>query len=117
MNNTSRPMNPVRFGVFIAPRHSDMERLQEHVHAAEAGGVDFVSIQDHPNSPAFLDTFALIGTLIGQTSRLRFLPDVANLPLQITRFATEVIPAARTAIASNTPARRGPLATEPAIHH
>jgi alkanesulfonate monooxygenase SsuD/methylene tetrahydromethanopterin reductase-like flavin-dependent oxidoreductase (luciferase family) len=28
--------------------------------------------------PDFLDTFALIGTLIGETSRLRFLTNVAN---------------------------------------
>jgi alkanesulfonate monooxygenase SsuD/methylene tetrahydromethanopterin reductase-like flavin-dependent oxidoreductase (luciferase family) len=75
-------VNPVQFGVFIAPRQSDIEQLLEHVHAAETGGFDFVSIQDHPYSPAFLDTFALIGTLIGQTSRLRFMPDVANLPLR-----------------------------------
>ena len=49
---------------------------------AEAAGFDFVSIQDHPYVPDFLDTFALIGTLIGQTSRLRFMTDVANLPLR-----------------------------------
>ena len=30
----------------------------------------------------FLDTFTLIGTLIGQTSRLRFMTNVANLPLR-----------------------------------
>jgi alkanesulfonate monooxygenase SsuD/methylene tetrahydromethanopterin reductase-like flavin-dependent oxidoreductase (luciferase family) len=75
-------MNPVPFGVFIIPRRSDIERLREHVHAAEAAGFDDVSIQDHPYSPAFLDTFALIGTLIGQTSRLRLVPNVANLPLR-----------------------------------
>jgi alkanesulfonate monooxygenase SsuD/methylene tetrahydromethanopterin reductase-like flavin-dependent oxidoreductase (luciferase family) len=28
----------------------------------------------------FLDAFALIGTLIGQTSQIRFLTDVADLP-------------------------------------
>jgi len=41
-----------------------------------------VSIQDHPYVPEFLDTFALIGTLLGETSRLRFFTDVANLPLR-----------------------------------
>jgi alkanesulfonate monooxygenase SsuD/methylene tetrahydromethanopterin reductase-like flavin-dependent oxidoreductase (luciferase family) len=75
-------MNPVQCGVFISPNHSNIKRLLEHVHAAEAGAFDFVSIQDHPYSPAFLDTFALIGVLIGQTSRLRFITDVANLPLR-----------------------------------
>src|SRR5947209_7248445 len=75
-------MNPVQFGVFIAPQHADIERLQAHVQTAEAAGFDYATFQDHPYSPAFLDTFALIGTLIGQTSRLRFIPDVANLPLR-----------------------------------
>jgi hypothetical protein len=32
--------------------------------------------------PDFLDTFALIGTLIGVTSRIRVMTDVANLPLR-----------------------------------
>jgi alkanesulfonate monooxygenase SsuD/methylene tetrahydromethanopterin reductase-like flavin-dependent oxidoreductase (luciferase family) len=75
-------MNPVEFGVFITPQHVDIQRLRDLVHAAEAGGFDYVSIQDHPYSPEFLDTFALIGTLLGQTSRLRFMPNVANLPLR-----------------------------------
>jgi hypothetical protein len=75
-------MNPVEFGVFITPQHADIQRLRDLVHTAEAGGFDYVSIQDHPYSPEFLDTFALIGTLLGQTSRLRFMPNVANLPLR-----------------------------------
>jgi alkanesulfonate monooxygenase SsuD/methylene tetrahydromethanopterin reductase-like flavin-dependent oxidoreductase (luciferase family) len=66
-------MRPVQFGVFITPQYADIQRLQQHVHAAEVAGFDYVSIQDHPYSPGFLDTFALIGTLIGRTSRLRFI--------------------------------------------
>jgi alkanesulfonate monooxygenase SsuD/methylene tetrahydromethanopterin reductase-like flavin-dependent oxidoreductase (luciferase family) len=75
-------VNPVQFGVFISPQHADIQRLREHVLTAEETGFDYVSIQDHPYSPAFLDTFALIGTMLGQTSRLRFVPNVANLPLR-----------------------------------
>jgi alkanesulfonate monooxygenase SsuD/methylene tetrahydromethanopterin reductase-like flavin-dependent oxidoreductase (luciferase family) len=75
-------MKPVQFGVFITPQYADIQRLQQHVHTAEVGGFDYVSVQDHPYSPGFLDTFALIGTLIGRTSRLRFMPSVANLPLR-----------------------------------
>jgi alkanesulfonate monooxygenase SsuD/methylene tetrahydromethanopterin reductase-like flavin-dependent oxidoreductase (luciferase family) len=37
---------------------------------------------DHPYVPGFLDTFALIGALIGETSRIGFMPNVANLPLR-----------------------------------
>jgi alkanesulfonate monooxygenase SsuD/methylene tetrahydromethanopterin reductase-like flavin-dependent oxidoreductase (luciferase family) len=75
-------MDTLQFGVFLSPRAADLGQLREHVQVAEAAGFDFVSIQDHPYVPDFLDTFALIGTLIGQTSRLRFMTDVANLPLR-----------------------------------
>jgi hypothetical protein len=60
-------------------------RLRDNAQAAEAAetaGFDFISVQDHPYVPDFLDTFALIGTLIGVTSRIRFMTDVANLPLR-----------------------------------
>ena len=75
-------MDRLQFGVFLAPRTADIGRLRASVQEAEAAGYDYVSIQDHPYVPDFLDTFALIGTLIGQTSRLRFVTDVANLPLR-----------------------------------
>src|ERR1700722_13391939 len=75
-------MDPLQFGVFLSPRVADIGPLREHVQVAEAAGFDYVSIQDHPYVPDFLDTFALIGTLIGQTSRLRFMTNVANLPLR-----------------------------------
>jgi alkanesulfonate monooxygenase SsuD/methylene tetrahydromethanopterin reductase-like flavin-dependent oxidoreductase (luciferase family) len=77
-------MDALQFGVFLSPRAADIGPLREHVQVAEAeaAGFDYVSIQDHPYVPDFLDTFALIGTLIGQTSRLRFMTNVANLPLR-----------------------------------
>src|SRR5919201_1274883 len=52
------------------------------VEAAERGGLDLIGIQDHPYQRRFLDTFALIGDLLARTERLRFFPDVANLPLR-----------------------------------
>src|SRR4051812_33872344 len=52
------------------------------VRAAERGGLDLIGIQDHPYQRRFLDTFALIGDLLGRTDRLTFFPDVANLPLR-----------------------------------
>ena len=75
-------MDGLQFGVFLDPRAAEIGRLREHVQDAEAAGFDYVSIQDHPYVPEFLDTFALIGTLIGETSRVRFMPNVANLPLR-----------------------------------
>jgi alkanesulfonate monooxygenase SsuD/methylene tetrahydromethanopterin reductase-like flavin-dependent oxidoreductase (luciferase family) len=72
----------MQFGVFLSPRAADIGRLRDNAQAAEAAGFDFISVQDHPYVPDFLDTFALIGTLIGVTSRIRFMTDVANLPLR-----------------------------------
>ena len=75
-------MNGLQFGVFLSPRADGIGRLRDNVHAAEAAGFDFISVQDHPYVPDFLDTFALIGALIGQTDRIRFITNVANLPLR-----------------------------------
>jgi alkanesulfonate monooxygenase SsuD/methylene tetrahydromethanopterin reductase-like flavin-dependent oxidoreductase (luciferase family) len=41
-----------------------------------------VGIQDHPYQRRFLDTWTLISTLVSVTERIRFFPDVANLPLR-----------------------------------
>jgi alkanesulfonate monooxygenase SsuD/methylene tetrahydromethanopterin reductase-like flavin-dependent oxidoreductase (luciferase family) len=75
-------MNGLQVGVFLSPRAAGIERLRDNVRAAEEAGFDFISVQDHPYVPDFLDTFALIGALIGQTSRIRFMTNVANLPLR-----------------------------------
>jgi alkanesulfonate monooxygenase SsuD/methylene tetrahydromethanopterin reductase-like flavin-dependent oxidoreductase (luciferase family) len=75
-------MNPVQFGVFLAPAAGDVQGIADRARAAERAGFDYVSIQDHPYVPAFLDTFGLIAYLAGQTERLRFMSNVANLPLR-----------------------------------
>jgi alkanesulfonate monooxygenase SsuD/methylene tetrahydromethanopterin reductase-like flavin-dependent oxidoreductase (luciferase family) len=75
-------MNPVQFGVFLAPAAGDVHGIADRARAAERAGFDYVSIQDHPYVPAFLDTFGLIAYLAGQTERLRFMSNVANLPLR-----------------------------------
>ena len=75
-------MNGLQFGVFLSPRAAGIGRLLDNAHAAEEAGFDFISVQDHPYVPDFLDTFALIGALIGQTDRIRFMTNVANLPLR-----------------------------------
>jgi alkanesulfonate monooxygenase SsuD/methylene tetrahydromethanopterin reductase-like flavin-dependent oxidoreductase (luciferase family) len=75
-------LNPVQFGVFLAPSAADVQGIADRARAAERAGFDYVSVQDHPYVPAFLDTFTLIAFLAGQTERLRFMPNVANLPLR-----------------------------------
>jgi alkanesulfonate monooxygenase SsuD/methylene tetrahydromethanopterin reductase-like flavin-dependent oxidoreductase (luciferase family) len=75
------PTSP-EFGLFLIPDAASYPDLLRQVEAAERGGLDLVGIQDHPYQRRFLDAFALIGDLLARTERLRFFPDVANLPLR-----------------------------------
>ena len=70
------------FGLFLVPDAASYPDLRRQVEAAERGGLDLIGIQDHPYQRRFLDAFALIGDLLARTERLRFFPDVANLPLR-----------------------------------
>jgi alkanesulfonate monooxygenase SsuD/methylene tetrahydromethanopterin reductase-like flavin-dependent oxidoreductase (luciferase family) len=75
-------VNPLRFGAFLSPAASGIGRLRENAQVAEESGFDYISVQDHPYFPGHLDTFSVIGTLIGETHRIGFMPNVANLPLR-----------------------------------
>ena len=75
-------MRELEFGISILPAADELAHSRAMVRAAEAGGLDLVGIQDHPYQRRFVDTFALIGTLLAETERLRFFSDVANLPLR-----------------------------------
>jgi alkanesulfonate monooxygenase SsuD/methylene tetrahydromethanopterin reductase-like flavin-dependent oxidoreductase (luciferase family) len=70
------------FGISVTPYAETYPRIVEQVLAAERTGFDDVGIQDHPYQRRFLDTFALIADLLARTSRLRFFPDVASLPMR-----------------------------------
>ena len=70
------------FGVSVTPYAETYPQIVEQVLAAERTGFDLVGIQDHPYQRRFLDTFALIADLLARTSRLRFFPDVASLPMR-----------------------------------
>jgi alkanesulfonate monooxygenase SsuD/methylene tetrahydromethanopterin reductase-like flavin-dependent oxidoreductase (luciferase family) len=76
------PPRDIQFGIFPTPTAADYPAIVEQVLAAERGRLDLVGIQDHPYQRRFLDTFALIADLLARTTRLRFFPDVANLPLR-----------------------------------
>lgn len=41
-----------------------------------------VGIQDHPYNSGFMDTLTLITFLTARATRIRFFPNVANLPLR-----------------------------------
>lgn len=73
---------PPWFGISIVPLAAAFPAVVEQVLAAERGGLELVGIQDHPYQRRYLDTFALIADLLARTSRLRFFPDVASLPMR-----------------------------------
>ena len=70
------------FGVSVEPSADSWQQTVSMVRAADEAGLDLVGIQDHPYQRRFLDTWTLISTLVPLTERIRFFPDVANLPLR-----------------------------------
>ena len=72
----------MEFGVFPEPLADPPERVERLVRAAERSGLDLIGIQDHPYQRRFYDTWTLIAYLAARTERVRFFPDVANLPLR-----------------------------------
>jgi alkanesulfonate monooxygenase SsuD/methylene tetrahydromethanopterin reductase-like flavin-dependent oxidoreductase (luciferase family) len=73
----------IEVGVSVVPSADDIDRIRRIAAVADERGIDLIGIQDHPYQRRFLDTWALIGVLIGETERVRFFPDVANLPLRL----------------------------------
>jgi alkanesulfonate monooxygenase SsuD/methylene tetrahydromethanopterin reductase-like flavin-dependent oxidoreductase (luciferase family) len=70
------------FGVSVEPSSDSWQRVAGSVRTADRAGLDLVGIQDYPYQHRFLDTWIPISTLVPLTERIRFFPDVANLPLR-----------------------------------
>jgi alkanesulfonate monooxygenase SsuD/methylene tetrahydromethanopterin reductase-like flavin-dependent oxidoreductase (luciferase family) len=71
------------FGLSVVPTWpDDSGQVMRLSHLADRLGYDLVGIQDHSYQWRFFDTWTLIAWLAGQTTRIRFFPDVANLPLR-----------------------------------
>ncbi len=72
----------LEFGASVEPLADPPDWAARVARAADRSGLDLVGIQDHPYQRRFLDTWTLISTLVPITERVRFFPDVANLPLR-----------------------------------
>jgi alkanesulfonate monooxygenase SsuD/methylene tetrahydromethanopterin reductase-like flavin-dependent oxidoreductase (luciferase family) len=70
------------FGISITPDWSKQDEILGLTRVADEGGLDLIGIQDHPYQWRFHDTWTLIAFLAGKTSRVRFFPDVTDLPLR-----------------------------------
>lgn len=75
-------MPAVRFGVNVDPTAAALETGRAVARRADELGLDLLGVQDHPYVDRFLDTFALMATLLADTQRIHVFPDVANLPLR-----------------------------------
>jgi alkanesulfonate monooxygenase SsuD/methylene tetrahydromethanopterin reductase-like flavin-dependent oxidoreductase (luciferase family) len=72
----------VQFGFFLTPSAANYPALLQQVRLCEQLGLDVIGIQDHPYQQRFFDTWTLMTALAAQTSTIRFVPDVINLPLR-----------------------------------
>jgi alkanesulfonate monooxygenase SsuD/methylene tetrahydromethanopterin reductase-like flavin-dependent oxidoreductase (luciferase family) len=72
----------VEFGASIDPSAAELPEARRIARRADELGFEFVGIQDHPYQHRFLDTWMLIAALLAETERVRFFPNVANLPLR-----------------------------------
>ncbi len=72
----------LEFGASVEPLADPPDWTARIAKLADRSGLDLVGIQDHPYQQRFLDTWTLISTLVPVTERVRFFPDVANLPLR-----------------------------------
>jgi alkanesulfonate monooxygenase SsuD/methylene tetrahydromethanopterin reductase-like flavin-dependent oxidoreductase (luciferase family) len=73
---------PLEFGTFITPSALDPERTVALALATERAGFEFVTFQDHPYQPRFLDTWTLMSWVGARTSRIRISANVHNLLLR-----------------------------------
>jgi alkanesulfonate monooxygenase SsuD/methylene tetrahydromethanopterin reductase-like flavin-dependent oxidoreductase (luciferase family) len=69
-------------GISVIPYWDSIDRTRDLVRVADDGGLGLVGIQDHPYQGRFIDTFALVATLLAETKRVSLFTDVANLPLR-----------------------------------
>jgi hypothetical protein len=70
------------FGAFLTPDAGEHEAIVALAGLAEDLELDVLAFQDHPYQPNFLDMWTLLSYLGARTSRIRLVPDVANVPLR-----------------------------------
>ena len=70
------------FGLNVDPNTGGLAIAARITAIADASGLEYVGIQDHPYNAEFVDTFTLITWLAARTSSVHFFPNVANLPLR-----------------------------------
>jgi alkanesulfonate monooxygenase SsuD/methylene tetrahydromethanopterin reductase-like flavin-dependent oxidoreductase (luciferase family) len=70
-------------GIFVVPSAEQPELAVSQALAADAAGLDFVAVQDHPYQRRFFDTWTFLSYIAARTESIRLLTDVVNLPLRL----------------------------------
>lgn len=72
-----------RFGLFLDPTAGDPREPFRLAKLADEGGLDLLTIQDHPYQARYYETWTLLTALAVTTERIHVSPNVANLPLRL----------------------------------
>jgi alkanesulfonate monooxygenase SsuD/methylene tetrahydromethanopterin reductase-like flavin-dependent oxidoreductase (luciferase family) len=70
------------FGLSITPYSNNVDAIFKLAKTADELGLNIIGIQDHPYNGSFLDTWTLISALAALTKRIRYFPDVSDLPMR-----------------------------------
>jgi alkanesulfonate monooxygenase SsuD/methylene tetrahydromethanopterin reductase-like flavin-dependent oxidoreductase (luciferase family) len=70
-------------GIFVVPSAEDPELTLAQATAADAAGLEYLAVQDHPYQRRFFDTWTFLSFVAARTSSVRLLTDVVNLPLRL----------------------------------
>jgi alkanesulfonate monooxygenase SsuD/methylene tetrahydromethanopterin reductase-like flavin-dependent oxidoreductase (luciferase family) len=70
------------FGISITPYSSSADDIFKIAKTADEVGLDLIGIQDHPYNGSFLDTWTLISALAVSTRKIKYFPDVSDLPMR-----------------------------------
>ena len=81
MSSVQSRKDPV-FGLSITPYSNNTDSILKIARTADEHGLDIIGIQDHPYNGSFLDTWTLISALAMSTRKIRFFPDVSDLPMR-----------------------------------
>ena len=77
-----QPNNEPVFGLSFTPYSHNIEAIFKLAKAADDLGLDIIGIQDHPYNGSFADTWTLISALAASTNKIRYFPDVSDLPMR-----------------------------------
>lgn len=72
----------LEFGIFPTPDADKADLILELAQLADVGGLDLVTVQDHPYQARHLDAMTLLSVIAARTTAVTVAPNVANLPLR-----------------------------------